>query len=185
MNHRLTRRQGSGDGNPNDSHHGTFFPVLTTSRQYARFPVYNTMNNEDWNGSLNLQPLSKVTLRSEAHALRLASASDLWYSGGGAFQPKTFGYTGRPRNDLRDLGSVWDISADYPATKSFSTTFYYAHAWGKSVIATIYPNDANSQRISWRRSIVSETGDGPIPSANIIGLLTHGVRKCDRDHILM
>jgi hypothetical protein len=38
---------GSGDGNPNDSHHGTFFQVLTTPRQYARFPFYNMMNNED------------------------------------------------------------------------------------------------------------------------------------------
>ena len=30
---------GSGDGNPNDSTHGTFFQVLTTPRQYARFPL--------------------------------------------------------------------------------------------------------------------------------------------------
>jgi hypothetical protein len=70
---------GSGDRNPNDSHHGTFFQVLTTPLQYARFPFYNMMNNEDWYGSLNLQPISKVTLRSEAHALRRASASDLWH----------------------------------------------------------------------------------------------------------
>jgi Alginate export len=38
---------GSGDGNPNDTRHGTFFQVLTTPRQYARFPFYNMMNNED------------------------------------------------------------------------------------------------------------------------------------------
>ena len=38
---------GSGDGNPNDSTHGTFFQVLTTPRQYARFPFYNMMNNGD------------------------------------------------------------------------------------------------------------------------------------------
>src|SRR5262249_9673484 len=29
---------GSGDGNPNDSTHGTFFQVLPTPRVYARFP---------------------------------------------------------------------------------------------------------------------------------------------------
>jgi hypothetical protein len=138
---------GSGDGNPSDSRHGTFFQVLPTPRQYARFPFYNMMNNEDWYSTLNLRPASKLTLRTELHALRLANAADLWYSGGGAFQPKTFGYTGRPSNKFRGLGNVWDLSADYQLTSSFSTTLYYGHAWGKSVIATIYPNDANGQLI--------------------------------------
>jgi hypothetical protein len=71
---------GSGDKNPTDSRHGTFFQALPTPRQYARFPFYNMMNNEDWYGTLNLRPASKLTLRSELHALRLASASDFWYS---------------------------------------------------------------------------------------------------------
>jgi hypothetical protein len=136
---------GSGDGNPNDSTHGTFFQVLTTPRQYARFPFYNMMNNEDFYGTLNLRPVSKVTLRTEGHALRLANAADLWYSGGGAFQPKTFGYTGRPSNNFRGLANVWDVSADYQITRSLSTTFYYGHAWGESVIAKIYPKDPNGQ----------------------------------------
>jgi len=138
---------GSGDGNPNDSRHGTFFQVLTTPRQYARLPFYNMMNNEDFYGTLNLKPTSKLGLRSEVHALRLADASDLWYSGGGAFQPNTFGYTGRPSNNFRGLGNVWDISADYQITPAFSTTLYYGHAWGKSVIAKIYPKDADGQLI--------------------------------------
>ena len=136
---------GSGDGNPNDSTHGTFFQVLTTPRQYARFPFYNMMNNEDFYATLNLKPTSKLALRSEGHALRLANESDLWYSGGGAFQPKTFGYTGRPSNNFRSLANVWDISADYQVTRSLSTTFYYGHAWGQTVIAKIYPKDPNGQ----------------------------------------
>ena len=138
---------GSGDGNAHDSRHGTFFQVLPTPRQYARFPFYNMMNNEDWYGSLNLRPVSKLAFRSEAHALRLASAQDLWYSGGGAFQPKTFGYTGRPSNGNRGLANVWDLSADYQITRSFSTTLYYGHAWGKSVISAIYPRESNGQLI--------------------------------------
>jgi len=138
---------GSGDGNPNDSRHGTFFQVLTTPRQYARFPFYNMMNNEDFYGTLNLRPTPKLLLRTEAHALRLASGSDLWYSGGGAFQQKTFGYTGRPSNGSRGLGNVWDLSADYQLTRTLSATLYYGHSWGKSVIAKIYPKDANGQLI--------------------------------------
>jgi Alginate export len=138
---------GSGDSNPNDSRHGTFFQVLPTPRQYARFPFYNMMNNEDLYGSLNVSPVSKLVLRSEVHTLRLADAGDLWYSGGGAFQPKTFGYTGRPSNGNRGLANVWDVSADYKITRSLSTTLYYGHSWGKGVISAIYPKDANGQLI--------------------------------------
>ena len=138
---------GSGDGNPTDSHHGTFFQILPTPRQYARFPFYNMMNNEDLYASLNLRPAAKLALRSEIHTLRLANAADLWYSGGGAFQANTFGYTGRPNDGNRGLANVFDLSADYQITHSFSTTFYYGHAWGKGVIRTIYPQDANGQLI--------------------------------------
>jgi hypothetical protein len=138
---------GSGDDNPNDSRHGTFFQVLTTPRQYARFPFYNMMNNQDFYGTLNLNPAKKLLLRTEAHAMRLADAHDLWYLGGGAFQPGTFGYTGRPSNGHRGFANVWDLSADYPVTRSFSATLYYGHAWGKSVIAAIYPKDPNGQLI--------------------------------------
>ena len=136
---------GSGDDNPGDSRHGTFFQVLPTPRQYARFPFYNMMNNEDLYGTLSLRPVSKLSLRSELHGLRLASASDLWYQGGGAFQSGTFGYTGRPGNGSQSFSTVWDLSVDYPLTRFLSTTLYYAHASGMGTIATIYPNDHDGQ----------------------------------------
>ncbi len=138
---------GSGDGNNTDNKHGTFFQVLTTPRQYARFPFYNMMNNEDFYGTLNLKPSSKLSFRSEAHALRLANSKDLWYSGGGAFQENTFGYTGRPSSGggTRGLANVWDMSADYQFTHMFGATLYYGKAWGKTVIDNIYPKDPNGQ----------------------------------------
>jgi len=138
---------GSGDGNPKDVRHSTFFQILPTPRQYARFPFYNMMNNEDVYGTLNLRPTSKLSLRSEGHALRLASASDLWYLGGGAFQRNTFGYTGRPSNGNRGLANVWDVSADYQFSAFLSTTLYYGHAWGKGVVETIYPKQTRGQLV--------------------------------------
>jgi hypothetical protein len=138
---------GSGDGNRNDSRHGTFFQVLTTPRQYARFPFYNMMNNADAYTTVNFRPAAKLAMRTEAHWLRLASSSDLWYIGGGAFQPRTFGYTGRPSGGHQGLANVWDLSADYQFTKNFAATLYYGHAWGKGVIANVYPKDPNGQLI--------------------------------------
>ncbi len=136
---------GSGDGNSSDSVHGTFFQVLPTPRLYARMPFYNMENNEDFYGSLNLKPHSKLAIRSELHALRLANRNDLWYLGGGAFQPHTFGYTGRPSGGHQSLANVWDLSGDYQVTRDFSVGLYYAYAWGKAVIASIYPKDPNGQ----------------------------------------
>jgi hypothetical protein len=136
---------GSGDSNPNDNVHGTFFQILPTPRPYARFPFYNMMNNEDFYGSAAFRLPKSLALRSELHALRLANAQDLWYGGGGAFQTNSFGYTGRAANGNRSLANVSDVSLDVPLPYGFSITTYYAHAWGKSLIASIYPGGTNGQ----------------------------------------
>jgi len=60
---------GSGDSDPNDAQHGTFFRLLTTPRQYARFPFYNMMNNADAYATLNLRPVSRLAGRSEVHGV--------------------------------------------------------------------------------------------------------------------
>lgn len=142
---RLGYSCGSGDSNPADGTHGTFFQVLPTPRPFARFPFYNMMNNEDFYATATLRLPRALVLRSELHALRLANAADFWYGGGGAFQPKTFGYTGRTSGGNRSLANVWDISVDLPLRYGFTLTTYYAHASGKSVIASIYPTGTNAQ----------------------------------------
>jgi len=135
---------GSGDGNNSDGVHQTFFQVLPTPRIYARYPFYNMMNNEDAYGMLTLRPHSKLSIRTDFHALRLTNANDLWYLGGGTYQNGSFGYTGRPSNGHRSLASLWDVSGDIQVSRDFSVTAYYAHAWGKSVVAAIYPKDRHS-----------------------------------------
>ncbi len=135
---------GSGDGNPNDSTHGTFFQALPTPRVYARFPFFNMMNNQDAFGELIFRPSKAVTIRADVHSLRLANKNDLWYSGGGMFQPWTFGYTGRPSNGQTGLATLYDASADYNVNPHFSIGAYYGHAAGKLVIESIYPNGRNA-----------------------------------------
>jgi hypothetical protein len=134
---------GSGDSDPNDSKNGTFFQLLPTPRQYARFPFYNMMNNEDAYATLNIQPVAKLTVRTELHALQLANAADLWYAGGGVFQEVTFGFQGRPSNGHKDLASVWDASSDYPLTRFLNLSLYYSYASGGAVVSGIYPKNAN------------------------------------------
>jgi hypothetical protein len=135
---------GSGDGNPNDNTHGTFFQVLPTPRVYARFPFFNMMNNRDAFGELILRPSKALTMRTDVHSLALANRNDLWYSGGGMFQPWTFGYTGRPSNGQSGLATLFDVSADYNVNAHASVGLYYGHAAGKLVPQAIYPNGKNA-----------------------------------------
>ncbi len=141
---RLGYSYGSGDDNPNDKLHGTFFQVLPTPRWYARFPFYNMENNANLAGILILRPSPKLSLRSETHALRLASARDLWYQGGGAYQPHTFGYTGRSGYGNRGLGNYWDLGMDYAINPHWATCLYFGKVWGKGVMQSLYPKNPNA-----------------------------------------
>jgi hypothetical protein len=129
----------TGDQNPSDSRHTTFFQVLPTPRIYARFPFYNMMNLEDAYTQLKIKPHPRVALRGDIHHLRLSSANDLWYTGGGAFQEGSFGYTGRLTGGHRGLGTLFDLSADINLNPATTLTLYGAGVRGGGIQASIYP----------------------------------------------
>src|SRR5205807_3269856 len=124
----------SGDGNPNDNVHGTFFQVLPTPRPFARFPFFNMMNNRDSFGILTLRPCASVTVSSEFHALRLSNPNDLWYAGGGVFQPWTFGYTGRAAGGRKSLGNLYDSTVEYRVNRRFTFNGYFGYAQDRAAI---------------------------------------------------
>jgi hypothetical protein len=138
---------GSGDNDATDGTHTTFFQVLPTPRIYARTPFFNMMNSKDAFGELILRP-KRVTVRSDIHVLRLADAADLWYSGGGAFQAATFGYTGRPSNGQSTLGALYDISADVTLTPHVGVGGYFGYASGGLVTQAIY-SGGNATRLGF------------------------------------
>jgi hypothetical protein len=135
----------TGDGDPNDTTHGTFFQALPTPRIYARFPFYNLINNEDTFVQLRLKPHAQVAVRSDVHYLRLSNARDQWYLGGGAFQQGSFGYTGRPSTGQKTLGTLIDGSIDWNVTPQTVLTFYLAGVRGGSVAGRIYPDGRNAR----------------------------------------
>mgnify|MGYP001104379881 CR=1 FL=1 len=144
----------SGDADPADGKHQTFFQILPTPRLYARYPYYNLMNLEDFFGTLILRPYARLSLRSDVHGLRLRQGTDLWYVGGGAYNPWTFGYAGRPSRGARSLATLFDLSADWSLTPTLALTFYFARSQGKSVIRAIYPEGPNARmaflELHWR-----------------------------------
>jgi len=130
---------GSGSDSTTGDTHGTFFQLLPTPRPYARFPFYNLMNNEDIFGALILRPHPRITTSSEFHSLRLANVNDFWYSGGGVYQPWSFGYTGRATSGRRSLGNLYDTSVEYRANPKATFTAYFGYTQGLAAIQQIYP----------------------------------------------
>jgi hypothetical protein len=136
---------GSGDGNPNDSKHETFFQILPTPRIYARFPFFNMMNTKDAFGTLILRPHPKVTIQSQFDSLRLSRVDDLSYSGGGVFQPWTFGYTGRSTSGAGSLANVYDTGLEYRVNRHTTLTAYFGYAQGLAAMKSIYPEDKDGR----------------------------------------
>jgi hypothetical protein len=101
------------------------------------------MNSRDVFGELILRASKALSIRTDVHSLALANRNDLWYSGGGMFQPWTFGYTGRPSNGQAGLATLYDAGADYNLNPHASIGAYYGHAAGKLVIQSVYPNGRN------------------------------------------
>jgi alginate export protein len=131
--------RGSGDGDPGDNRHETFFQLLPSPRPFARIPFFNLMNNQDAFAMLLLRPHPKVTLSSEAHTLKINKANDLWYSGGGAFQPWTFGYTGRDSGLSRSLANLYDTSAEYRFSPRATFTGYLGYVQARGAVHATYP----------------------------------------------
>jgi hypothetical protein len=136
---------GSGDGNPNDNKHETFYAPLSTPRIYSRTPFYTESNVTDAFVQAILRPIPKLLLRTDYHVLGLANSKDLWYSNDGPYQTRpNFGLVGRRNvSGSHALADLLDISADFAATKNDTVTLYAGAMTGKSVIKAIYPNGAN------------------------------------------
>ena len=103
------------------------------------------MNLEDGFVQLIDRPNPKWELRTDLHWLQLTAPQDLWYQGGGAFDNKVFGFTGRPSNGHSSFVTLEDVSSDWHATPYLDLNAYYAHAVGKTVIGAIYPDNRRGQ----------------------------------------
>ena len=151
---RLIYQISSGDSNPNNNVHGTFFQILPTSRIYALNPVYNMMNNIDTGSELILSPTTSVESRTTMHALWLSSSSDRWYAGGGAFDSHLFGYTARPSFGKSYLGTEVDTGLIWKIDQYLAVGIFAGHFFGGSVVAANFPQ-GRGETFGYCESIIS------------------------------
>jgi hypothetical protein len=136
---------GSGDANPNDSRHETFFQILPTPRLFDRIPFFNMMNNRDVHAALISRPHARVTVSNEFHSLRLTERNDLWYLGGGAFQPWTFGYVGRNAGGAQSLANLYDLNVDVRLSDLLALNGYFGYVQGLAAPRSVYPGGKDAR----------------------------------------
>jgi len=103
------------------------------------FPFYNLMNLDDAIAQLILTPVKAAEVQTALHGLWLSANQDLSYSGRGAFDDKIFGYVGRPSTGRSYLGRLLDCQLNWKINGHVSTTLYYGHVSGGSVISPLFP----------------------------------------------
>lgn len=134
----------SGDSDPNDNEHGTFFMLLPSARRLSVTPgFYNHMNLRDLYAMIILKPTAKSTVRIDGKILKLNDSNDRWYAGTGADREDVFGYLGRPSQGSDDLGKLLGLRFAYDFNKYLSAFAYYSHVWGGDVIEKTFPKGDN------------------------------------------
>lgn len=131
---RVGYTQASGDDDPDDGRHRTFFPLLPTARLYAQTPFYTQMNLQDLFAQIILKPHAQVTLRSDCHWLRASEPKDLWYAGGGATNDDVFGYSGLSTTNHRELAFLADLTLTVAVTPQITLAAYYGHVFGQGIV---------------------------------------------------
>lgn len=140
---RLAYFRSSGDDDPDDRRHGTFFQLLPTARLYAFTPFYNLMNSQDLMVQMLTRPFGKLTARLDLHWLRVTEGRDLLYTGGGATRRDVFGFGGTAAGGAREVAYVTSLSLVYPVVPHLELQGYVSHAFGQSVVRNGFPRDSD------------------------------------------
>ncbi len=119
----LAWEQSSGDSNPRDGEHGTFFNVLPTNHKFYGSMDYLAFQNlRDAYAEALFAAGPKLKVRTAFHDFALTETADSWYGGSGAFEKGSFGYAarsiGRPYPS-KNLGQELNVELTWPLPSGF------------------------------------------------------------------
>jgi hypothetical protein len=108
----------SGDDDPGDSKHGTFFNMAPTNHKWYGSQDFSAFQNlTNFYGQFQVKPHPKWSLLLDAHLFRLTDTADAWYGGSGPANNQAFGYAARRPADgsqlPADIGTEIDLTANW------------------------------------------------------------------------
>ena len=133
----------SGDKEPNDREHHTFFQMLPSIHRYSRSTTYALMNVQDVFAQVSFEPRRRITAHAEVHRVSLARAADRWYYGSGATSRTGtfFGFVGRSSGGATRLGTIAEGSIDVSLKRHWSINGYVGWMKGGDVVRRTFAAD--------------------------------------------
>jgi hypothetical protein len=133
----------SGDSQPGDERHETFFAMLPSVDRYSRSTTYTHMNLRDAFVQFTIEPHQRVRTGLDVHHLRLANAADRWYHGSGATSRTGtfFGYSGRVSGGATGLGTIAEGMVDLSLRPNWSARAYLGSMRGGEVVRRLFRDD--------------------------------------------
>jgi hypothetical protein len=130
----------SGDDDPADARHATFFQMIPTVRKFSYTASYSQMNLRDAFVELSVQPARALRLNVDLRHLSLAEGADRWYSGSGATKETGtfFGFGTRASGGATSLGTVVEGTADVTINQHLSLSGFLGTIDGGAVVANLF-----------------------------------------------
>jgi NAD(P)H-dependent nitrite reductase small subunit len=125
---RLGVNVASGDGDPGDGDHTTFFNMLPTNHLYYGFAdqlAFQNLTNPFV--QLRLAPHPMLALNLFVHWFELLRSEDARYAGTGAYDESTFGFSAQPSGGHHHVGVEYDVVATF--TPHRTTTLELGYSW--------------------------------------------------------
>jgi hypothetical protein len=116
----------TGDADPRDGTHQTFFPMVPSANRHVRSMTYAPMNVRDLFAQLQINPKRLLQVDAEVHHVSLARSADRWYAGSGATARTGtfFGYVTRPSTGVTALGVIVEGAVTLEVTPRWSLRGY-------------------------------------------------------------
>ncbi|MGH9204558.1 MAG: alginate export family protein, partial [Vicinamibacterales bacterium] len=133
----------SGDRDPSDARHGTFFPMLPSTKPDLLAGTFAQMNLRDVFAELRVQPHRRVEVAGDVRKMSLLEASDHWYSGTGATARRGsfFGFLTRPAWGSTDLGVVTKASVKIEVNRRWTISGSFGTVTGGQVVRRLFAGD--------------------------------------------
>ena len=124
----------SGDDDPGDDVHHTFFNVLPSNFFYYGMANQVAFQNlVNWFAQIRLNPAPRLDVQVYLHRFWLGTASDGRYFGPGAFNRRALGFGNSHSNGSRDVGTEVDVVVTYRIGSHWSLFLGYAYLRGGDV----------------------------------------------------
>jgi hypothetical protein len=138
---RLGVNAASGDGDPGDGDHETFFNMLPTNHLYYGFADRLAFQNLlDAFVQLRLKPHARVGIDVFFHRFSLLQEDDARYFGTGAFNERVFGFGAQPSRGFTHVGNEVDVVANVSLAKFLGLQVGYGFLDGGALLGALGPD---------------------------------------------